>query len=478
MGSTSTQPATLARTQREPGSFRDRGNRVFYHAGAVFRGLNERGLKEWETLSSTSFFQHFMGSGKLVHTEQVAATETPELFQAEQWSAVLTHQRIPFISYPYEWSFGMLQDAALLQLELQLAALDEDMTLKDASPFNIQWVGTSPVFIDIPSLERLAPGEPWVGYEQFCQLFLYPLFLQAYKDIPFQPWVRGCIDGITSQDCYHLMSLRDLIRPGVFLNVALQAWARARYARTAQDIKKDLREAGFHKALIKTNVTRLRKTIHQLSWKRTHSPWSHYTSDNSYTDASREQKAAFVRQVVNSRSWNLVWDLGCNLGTFSRIAAAHARYVIAMDADHLTVERLYQTLKAEGNTTILPLVNNVADSSPNLGWRGLERKALAERGTPDLTLCLALLHHVVIGANIPLDEFIDWLAGLGTEVVIEFVTRQDPMVRALLQHKNDHYPDYEVEYFERSLAEAFTVVRREVLSGETRILYHGKAKTR
>lgn len=474
----STRPATLAHTQREPGSFRDRGNRVFYHAGDVFRSLNERGLKEWETLSSTSFFRQCMGSGKLVSTEQVAATETPELFQAEQWSAVLKHQRIPFISYPYEWSFGMLQDAALLQLELHLAALNENMTLKDASPFNIQWRGTFPVFIDIPSFERLIPGEPWVGYEQFCQLFLYPLFLQAYKDIPFQPWLRGSIDGIASQDCYHLMSMCDLIRPGVFLNVVLQAWARARYARTPKDIKKDLREAGFHKALIKTNVARLRKTIRQLNWKRASSTWSHYTSNNPYTDASREQKAAFVRQVVSSRTWNLVWDLGCNLGMFSRIAAEHAQYVIAMDADHLTVERLYQTLKAAGNTTILPLVNNVADSSPNLGWRGLERKALAERGTPDLTLCLALLHHVVIGANIPLHEFIDWLAGLGTEVVIEFVTRQDPMVRALLQHKNDNYHDYEVEYFERSLAEAFTVVRREVLPGETRILYHGKAKTR
>ncbi len=473
----STRPATLAHAQIEPGSFRDRGNQVFYHAGDVFRGLNEQGRKEWETLSTTSFFRQFIGSGKLVYTEQVAAIETPESRQAEQWSAVLKHRRIPFISYPYEWPFGMLQDAALLQLELQLAALDEDMTLKDASPFNIQWVGASPVFIDIPSFERLTPGEPWIGYEQFCHMFLYPLFLQAYKDIPFQPWLRGSIDGIAAQDCYHLMSIRDLFRPGVFLNVFLQTWAQAQYARTSKDIKKDLREAGFHKALIKTNATRLRKTIRQLNWKRTSSTWSNYTCDNPYTDANREQKAAFVRHVVSARTWNLVWDLGCNLGAFSRIAAEHAQYVIAMDADHLTIECLYQTLKAEGNTTILPLVSNVADPSPNLGWRGLERKALAERGKPDLTLCLALIHHVVISANIPLKEFIDWLAGLGTEVVIEFVTRQDPMVQALLHHKRDNYSDYEVGYFERSLAEAFNIVRREVLPCETRILYYGKART-
>lgn len=473
----STRTATLARARIEPGSFRDRDNRVFYLADAVFRSLSAQGLEEWEILSSTSFFQRLMSEKKLIYTEQAAAIEIPNLLPAGQWTAVLKHQRIPFISYPYEWSFGMLQDAALLQLELLLAALDEHMTLKDASPFNIQWVGTSPVFIDIPSFERLSQGEPWVGYGQFCQMFLYPLFLQAYKDIPFQPWLRGNINGIASQYCHNLMSIRDLLRPGVFFHVSVQAWAQARYAHTSKDIKKDLHQAGFHKALIKTNATRLRKIIQRLTWKRTKSTWSDYTCNNPYTDTDREQKAAFVRQVVRSHTWNLVWDLGCNLGAFSRIAAEHAQYVIAMDADQLTIEGLYRTLKAEGNTTILPLVSNVADPSPNLGWRGLERKALAERGKPDLTLCLALVHHIVIGTNVPLKEFIDWLAGLGTNIVIEFVTRQDPMVQALLRQKKDNYSDYERECFERYFAEAFDIVRREVLPCETRILYYGQTRT-
>jgi hypothetical protein len=147
-----------------------------------------------------------------------------------------------------------------------------------------------------------------------------------------------------------------------------------------------------------------------------------------------------------------------------------------MDADHLVVERFYQTLKAEGQTIILPLVSNVADPSPNLGWRGLERRALTGRGTPDLTLCLALIHHVVLGTNIPLKEFIDWLARLGTTLVIEFVTRDDPMVQTLLRRKRDDYADYETGYFERCLAEAFDIVRREVLASGTRILYHGQAR--
>ena len=182
-------------TDFEPGSFRDRTNRVFYRDGAVLRGLNPHAAQEWEALTSKPFFQQFMTAGKLVRTEQIELASSP-LAKDEQWSVVLQHQPIPFISYPYEWSFSMLQDAALLTLELQDAALRTDMTLKDATPFNVQWSGSRPVFIDIPSFERLRPGEPWVGYRQFCQLFLYPLFLQAYKDVPFQPWLRGNLEGI------------------------------------------------------------------------------------------------------------------------------------------------------------------------------------------------------------------------------------------------------------------------------------------
>lgn len=458
----------------EAGSFRDRTNRVFYSAGAVFRSLNQRALAEWEVLSSTAFFRRFSANGKLVPTERVDAAAMPA--SERQWVAVLKHKTIPFISYPYEWSFGMLQDAALLHLELLLAAIDEQMILKDASPFNVQWEGTNPLFIDIPSFERLSPGEPWVGYRQFCQLFLYPLLLQTYKDIPFQPWLRGNLDGIEAAHCKNLMSVRDLFRPGVFLHVYLQAKAEAHYAQLERDIKQELRRAGFNPTLIKTNGQRLRKIIEKLVWRPSKSAWSNYVENNTYTDEDTDKKRDFVRQVVRSRTWNLVWDLGCNVGTFSRIAAENARYVVAMDADQLVVERFYQALKAEGQTTILPLVTDIVDPSPNLGWCGRERKALPKRGKPDLTLCLALIHHIVLGANIPLKEFIGWLAGLETTLVIEFVTREDPMVQALLRHKRDDYGDYERACFERYLADTFDVLACEVLASGTRILYHSQAK--
>ena len=496
----------------EPGSFRDRTSRVFYQADTVFRALTVSALADWEQLTSTAFFQRLQKAGKIVQTEQVDTlyfqdktdntdniSNTPRLGASERlppagaspWVATLKHQKIPCISYPYEWSFGMLKDAALLQLSLLQAALAEGMILKDASSFNIQWIGSNPIFIDIPSFTRLVPGEPWVGYRQFCQLFLFPLLLQAYKDVPFQPWLRGSIDGISPQDGLQLMSVRDLLRPGVFSHVYLQAKAQARYAKSdqsdqsaphnkrhlKQDLKKDLRSAGFHTALIQANVSRLTKLVHSLSWKRSRSTWSEYTHQLPYTDAEQTQKADFVRRVTHSRPWSMVWDLGCNTGTFSRIAAENATTVVAMDIDALVVERFYQALKAEGDTKILPLVNNLADPAPNLGWRGTERQALDQRAKPELILSLALIHHMVISANIPLREFIQWLAGFKAALVIEFITRDDPMVQTLLRHKDDHYADYETAYFEQCVSAAFTVIERQPLASGTRILYYGQPKT-
>ena len=449
---------------------------MFYNSGAVFRGLSKEALRDWEALSSSSFFQRLMAERKIVKTELMDEEDSLTSAFTGEWAAVLKQETIPFISYPYEWCFGMLKDAALLQLELLLAAIDEGMIVKDSSAFNFQWIGSNPVFIDIPSFERLSTGETWVGYRQFCQMFLYPLFLQAYKDIPFQPWLRGSIDGIPPEYCNNLMSSYDLLRPGVLTHVYLHSKMQAKHAQTQKDVKGDLRVAGFNKDLIKANVNHLRKVIRGLRWKRTRSEWADYVDNTSYTDIDREAKMAFVRDVVISRPWNLVWDLGCNTGTFSRIAAENARYVVAMDADPFAIERLYQALKSEGNATILPLVNNIADSSPNLGWRGQERKALPERGRPDLILCLALIHHLVININIPVRDLVGWLASLGPSVVIEFVTKEDPMVMTLLRNKEDHYADYERNHFESCLSETFSITRRETLKSGSRILYFVQRK--
>jgi hypothetical protein len=387
---------------------------------------------------------------------------------------VLRHELIPFVSYPYEWTPGMLRDAALLTLDLVLASLDEDLVLKDATPYNVQFRGSRPVFVDIGSWEKLNPGEPWAGYRQFCMQFLYPLMLQGYKGVPFQPWLRGSLDGITPAQARALMGFRDRFRKGVTTHVFIHARLDRSYSqrgRTGGDVKKELKSAGFGKELIRANVRKVRKAVDAASWDPPASVWTAYRADNTYDDADNAAKAAFIRDVAGSRSWDLAWDLGANDGHYSRLLSDHVKYVLALDLDPSTVELLYRDLRAEGNEQILPLVMNLTDPSPGLGWRGLERKPFTERGKPDLILALALLHHVSITGNVPVRQFVDWLASLGANVVIEFMTREDPMVKRLLSAKRVEHEDYDRGFFEQCVREAFEIERSEQLPSGTRILY-------
>jgi hypothetical protein len=468
--------AAPSRATLDAGSFRDPDSRVFYADGAVLRALSDRGLEDWRALAGTRFFAEALEQGRIVATEEAEVTDDLPLLRTDRPAGVLRHERIPFVSYPYEWTPGMLRDAALLQLDLLLAALDEDLTLKDASPYNVQFRGATPVFVDIGSFEPLRDGEPWVGYRQFCELFLYPLMLAAWKDVPFAPWLRGSLEGIRPTHMRNLLGLRDRFRRGTFTHVFLHARLERSYAdsgRTGDDVKKELKRAGFNKQIVRANVSKMRKLVGRLEWEPPKGVWTEYRTDNSYTDDDTARKLAFVGDIAAAQRRTLVWDLGCNDGAFSRICAEHADTVLAVDSDPAPVEILYRRLREEGRTDILPLALDLTDASPGLGWRGKERRRLEERGAPDLVLCLALLHHVSITGNVPVAEYVDWLRGLETDVVIEFPRREDPMVKTLLAAKREEtHPDYDEAFFERCLGEAFTVQRREELPSGTRVLYH------
>lgn len=464
----------------EPGSYRDRSGRVFYDQnGGVFRALSSNALTAWNDLQQTRFFSRAVESGSVIRSQALSATEIDQLGGLSGWGGVLRHDVIPFVSYPFEWSFGMLQDAAMLQLELLDAALSEDFTLKDGTAYNVQWRGVRPVFIDVVSFERLAAGQAWAGYRQFCQTFLFPLMLQAYKHVPFQPWLRGRLDGITPDECWNLMSWRDLFRRGVPSHVCLHAWLQTRRAIPEKSTSSALAEAGFRKELIRANAQGLKRIVSNLHWKSGPSAWSNYADSNGYAPGDQRLKENFVREAVHSKRWGLVWDVGCNTGMYSRIAAENSQQVVAIDSDPLTIERLYQSLKSEpqrSGAPILPLVSNLADQTGGLGWRGRERKSLADRGRPELTLCLALIHHLVIGAGIPISELIDWFAELGTSLIIEFVTKDDPMVHELLKNRTDRDNDYEQAVFERLLSSKFEVSRKEPLGSGTRTLYFAHSR--
>ena len=389
---------------------------------------------------------------------------------------MLRHERIPFVSYPYEWTFSMLKDAALLQLDLLLAALEHDMVLKDSTPYNVQFKGARPTFVDVGSFERMREGEPWVGYRQFCMLYLYPLLLQSAKGVPFQPWLRGSIDGITPPQMRGLMSFRDRFRKGVFTNVFLHAKLEERYADRPAQVKQEVKRV-FKKELFVANVRKMRKLVQRLEWSPPEGVWTAYGERNSYTDDDARRKDEFVREVAKSRDWNLVWDIGATTAA-TRGSRPRAR---ARSSPSTPTRARWScstaTCATRANEQILPLTMNLADPSPGLGWRGLERKSMPERGKPDLVLALALVHHVAISANVPVKEFIDWLASLGSALVIEFPTREDPMVKQLLAPKRDGlHPDYELEFFERTLKDAFEVERSERLESGTRVLYYARPK--
>jgi SAM-dependent methyltransferase len=462
----------------EPGSFRDPDSRIFTADGRVLRLLSAQGLADWEALSASPLFTELQREGKLVGTRATdEVADVPDALH-DGVAGVLEHDVVPVVSYPYEWTFGMLHDAALLQLELVRRSIEAGLILKDSTPYNVQFRGARPLFVDVGSFERLREGEPWAGYRQFCMLFLYPLLLQAWKDVPFQPWLRGRTEGMTPQECRNLLSLRDRFRRGSLTHVFLHARLERRYENRDVDVKGELKKAGFRKELILANVKGLERLVSRLEWRPAGSAWSEYGPTTTYSDEDAERKAAFVAEAVASEQPRLVWDLGCNEGRHARIAAETAEHVVAVDADALVVDRLYEALKAEGHSTILPLTMNLADPSPGLGWRGLERRPLAERGRPDLALCLALVHHVSISGNVPVAELLDWLRELDAALVLEFPTPDDPMVRRLLARKRAHdHPDYRRDWFERCLGERFDVVRSEELSSGTRVLYvvHPKA---
>ena len=456
----------------ENGSFRDRTSRVLIHRNHVFRALDSLALQQWHHLKELDFYKHGVECQKIIDTRERSLAEFDlPLLQTRQWEGLLEHQRIPFISYPYEWSFEMLKDAALLHLDLLHQGLLANILMKDATPYNIQWRGSRPVFIDTASFVKMPKGSAWSGYRQFCELFLFPLMLQAYKNIPFQPWLRGSLEGINAADLRSVMSVADLIRPGVLMHVVLQAKLQKSYNDSFNDAQKTLKKAGFNKDLIIHNVTNLKRILHKLQWKTSKSTWSNYVNEHNYSDNDLEEKKSFVRNITSSGKYKIIWDLGCNTGTFSRIAAANSEYVVAIDNDPLTIDHLYRSLKDHGDTNVLPLVGNIADPSPGIGWNNLERKPLTDRGKPDLIMGLALIHHLVIGANVPLDEVISWFARIGGDLLVEYVDRADSMTQKLLINKDDHYSDYTQENFEHLLSRHFSSIDKKPLQSANRTLY-------
>lgn len=475
-----THEAGAATLAWDRGSFRDRGNRVYDDGATIYRGVDETALENFRRFSETPLFKKFVDNGKIVRTEILPAGARPDL--PEGWAGFLAHERLPFISYPYEWSFGELKDAALLQLELLEKFIPAGWTHKDASAFNIQFHGARPVFIDVPSFEPYVEGEPWVGYRQFCMMYLYPLMLRAYKDIDYRPFLRASLEGVEPDTANRILSGFTRLKKGVLGHVYLHAKMQSRSSgaeiNEARSLTEDSGKSVTEKkgvkhsmAMVLGTIQGLRRTVEKLTIADGQTTWGDYDTGHSYARESFETKKAFIAKHAGARQRRLTWDLGCNTGTFSKICAEHADYVVSVDGDQKAIERFYQEQKAAGGKNILSLVMDLANISPNQGWRRRERKAFDKRAQPELILCLALIHHIVISANIPLEEFVGWLRDRNADVVLEYVGLEDDMVKIMLRNRVNQYEDLSAGTFEQIVSERFTIADTQPLKGGHRKLY-------
>lgn len=468
------------------GSFRDPANRVYeidskYSGGKmrILRGVSEDALTIYKQLSETAFYQKFLKAGNVVQTNLLAKDdEDAKAIMENGWVGVLEHDPVPFVTYPYEWTFSMLKDAALLQLHLIEKSLENGWILKDATPYNIQWINSQPVFIDVPSFEQWKKGEPWVGYRQFCSMFLTPLMLRAHLGIDHLPILRSYLDGIPPTEAAKYFTGMKRFKKGVLSHIIFPAKVENSIAKRERDDAPAQQRTprGHSTAMVLGLVQGLTRLVHKLSVEIQHTDWSHYDKTHSYQEADFDLKKAFVVKHASSTQRGHVWDIGCNTGTFSRVVSEYCNHVISVDGDHDAVEQLYLAEKKNRASNIQPLVMNLGNISPGQGWAGNERQAFDQRKKPDLVLCLALIHHLRLSANIPNLLFLKWLRSLEADVILEFVNREDEMVVKLLTNKKEQYEDYNLEQFTSEAERFFEIIDRESLKGGRREIFYLKPK--
>jgi hypothetical protein len=434
--------------------------------------VNRAFAEEFDAVAESGLFAELAAAGLLVSHE----VASPELAATADAHAVIRPERVPFISYPYEWSFGELKDAALLTLDVQRRALERGFTLRDASAYNVQFRGGTPVMIDTLSIGRHVDGEPWVAYRQFCEHFVVPLALMAHTDVRCSALLRQFINGVPLDLGANLLPFRTRLSPSLALHVHLHARAQRTYEHA--DVKAVAGTRRMSRRALLAFVTSLRDAVESLEWAPAGTEWADYTSDNNYSGRAHEAKRALVREYASRVAPRTAWDLGANTGVFSRVVRdAGAATVVAFDVDPAAVERNYREVRRSGETGITPLVVDLTDPSPAHGWAHEERMSLAERGPADLVLALALVHHLAISNNVPLERVAAYLARLGRSAIVEFVPKSDSQVRRLLTNRPDIFPDYTRDGFEAAFAGPFEVVDRQPIEESDRWLYLFRRRT-
>ena len=388
---------------------------------------------------------------------------------AEGAAYVLEHPRIPFVSYPYEWSFSLHRAAALHHLNLQLELLEHGFALADSTAYNIQFIGSRPVFIDHGSLVPYKDGDIWIGHRQFCMQFLNPLIFWAMLGTPPNHWFRGALEGIAPEDLAPLLSFRHNFSWTIMTHVSAQAALQRRSLRKGTIAGKPS-ERRLARTAFQGILEGLRRYISRLRLKGQTTVWGDYAQDNSYADAEAAAKRAFVSEFAAAIKPNLLFDLGCNSGDYSFAALeAGAASVVGFDFDFGALEQAFRRSQESGSA-FLPLWLDAANPSPSQGWAQAERKGLSERANANAVVALAFIHHIAIGRNVPLDMAVDWIMGMAPAGVIEFPPKSDPMVQRLLAQREDIFPDYSEEAFLHHVEARGRIVASKQLSEGGRLL--------
>jgi len=464
----------------DPASFRDPAGYVFRREGVLYRAINRVAAADWAAFEDR-LAADLIRDGLLVPHQPAALDLAPVPGAA----VVVQPRELPLISYPYEWAFSQLREAALLTLEVQRRALRVGMWLRDASAYNVQFDGGRPILIDSLSFEPADLAAPWPAYRQFCQHFLAPLALMAHRDLRCGLMLRDFIDGIPLDYAAGLLPRRTRFG-GLLPHLHLHAGAerRARQAQihgaaTAKDPDGAKPEAPARPAVTARamNQTRhealldsLRRAVEGLRLEPG-GHWASYTTQTSYTATAAESKRQIVQRMLDAADGRVIWDLGANVGTYSDLAAGPGRQVIAFDQDPAVVELHWRDLDAERRKSVLPLVMDLANPSPGLGWAHGERRSLLERGPADVAMALALVHHLAIGNNVPLPRVAAFLAQAGRRLVVEFIPRPDPMVQALLAARRDVFEGYTPEGFRAAFGEQFTILDEAPVTDSLRTLF-------
>lgn len=451
-------------------SFRDPAGFIFTDNGTVKRAVTQHGKKDYDFFISSGLYRGLLERGWIVsHTEDTESV--PEgLFK------ILTPQKIDTWTFPYEWSFSQLKDAAILTLNIQLLALEFGMCLKDATPFNIQFYEGRPLFIDTLSFEMFQE-RPWFGYKQFCEMFLAPLVLMANKREDFNRLLAVDLSGINLSFASKLLPRRTWFSFSYLTHIHLHAASQAHFEDSKPQAQKPKSSLKFYKINVVSFVDNLLSCIHKIKIKRKKTAFSDYYADcGHYGPESERFKMDTVRRWAQAAKWQRVMDLGGNTGKYSRVLNELGIFCVCADYDPYCVDENYLLSKKEQNKKMLPILLDISNPPSDLGWANEERPALFKRVAPDAVLSLALVHHLRISAGIPLELIARFFARVAPSLIIEFVPKEDVMVQKLLRHRDDIFFDYDQTGFERVFADLYSFVETVPISGTKRTLYLMKRK--